>query len=173
MRRIYDLLNAALLGLASYAVLSRYPALPGRIPVHFGLSGAPDRWGSKSELFVFIGVMWGMTLLFYALTLSLPRLARSPRYLNIPNKEKFLKLHPDKQAVFWSLLQEFMTGMAVALNLVFYLIVQATLRVVEGKTAGIPFKEMSVGLVVLALMIIVYLPRIVMLPKRLVRGEAG
>jgi uncharacterized membrane protein len=171
MRKIYDLLNALLLALITYTVLSRYGALPDRVPVHFGISGTPDRWGSKSELFALVAIAWGLTILFYALTLAMPRLARNPRYLNIPRKEEFLKLRPEKQAVFWELLQEFMTGMTVSCNLIFYLIVRGTLRVVEGRTAALPVFELYVGLAVLLLMVVVYLPRVASLPKKLIRGD--
>ena len=37
MRKIYDILNAAFLALTTYTVLSAYPTLPARIPVHFGI----------------------------------------------------------------------------------------------------------------------------------------
>ncbi len=32
-------------------------ALPDRVPVHFGLDGTPDRWGSRGELLVLAGVV--------------------------------------------------------------------------------------------------------------------
>jgi uncharacterized membrane protein len=171
MRKIYDLLNALFLALTTYTVLSNYSALPDRVPVHFGISGAPDRCGSKSELFIFIAISWGLTILFYALTLAIPRLVRNPQYLNIPHKWEFLKLAPERQAIYWGLLKEFMTGMTVAINLVFFLIAQGTLRVIQGKTAGLPFKDVLPGLVAIVLMMIVYLPRMLTLPKRLIRGD--
>ena len=33
-----------------------YPGLPDVIPVHFGLNGVPNRWGSKNELFLLAGI---------------------------------------------------------------------------------------------------------------------
>ena len=171
MRKIYDLLNAGLLALITYTVLSAYPALPDRIPVHFGLSGVPDRWGSKSELFLFVGISWGLTIIFYALTLAMPRLARNPQYLNIPHKREFLKLTPERQAIYWELIREFMTGMTVSFNLVFFLICRGTLHVIQKKTAGLPFKDVAAGLVVMALVMIVYFPRMLTLPKKLIRGD--
>ncbi len=171
MRRLYDLLNAILLGYTTYTVASKYAGLPARIPVHFGIDGAPDRYGDKSEIFVIVGVMWGLTLLFYAVSLSMPRLARNPQFLNIPHKEAFLKLPPERQAVFFDLLREFMTGMTAAINLVFFLISGATLRVIEGKASGVPFKDVGAGLLVLVVLTVVYMPRVFSLPKKLVRGD--
>jgi len=171
MRKIYDILNALFLALTTYTVLSNYSALPDRVPVHFAISGAPDRWGSKSELFIFVAISWGFTLLFYALNLAMPRLARNPRYLNIPHKWEFLKLAPERQAIYWELIREFMTATTASFNLVFFLIVRATIRVILGKTAGAPFKDLSVGLVAILLVMIVYLPRMLTMPKKLIRGE--
>jgi uncharacterized membrane protein len=41
-----------------------YPRLPERVPVHWGVSGAPDRWGHRAEAAVFlpmvIAAMWGL-----------------------------------------------------------------------------------------------------------------
>jgi uncharacterized membrane protein len=171
MRKIYDLLNALFLALTTYTVLSRYASLPDRVPVHFGISGTPDRWGSKSELFVLVALVWGLTILFYAIALAMPRLARNPQYLNIPRKEEFLKLPPEKQAVFWELLQEFMAGMAVSVNLIFYLIIQGTLRIIDGRTVTLPARNLFVGLAVLFLLMVLYLPRMFSLPKKLIRGD--
>jgi uncharacterized membrane protein len=171
MRKIYDILNAGLLALITYTVLSRHASLPDRVPVHFGISGTPDRWGSKSELFILVALVWGLTLLFYAFILSAPRLGRKPQLLNIPDKEEFLKLSPDRQAPFWELLQEFMAGLAVSVNLIFYLIIQGTLRVIDGRTAALPTRNLFVGLAILFLMIVLYLPRMFTLPKKLIRGD--
>jgi uncharacterized membrane protein len=171
MRKIYDILNAGFLAFITYMVLSRYSALPDRVPVHFGISGSPDRWGSKSELFILVALVWGLTVLLYAFILSVPRLGRKPQLLNIPDKGEFLKLSPERQAPFWELLQEFMAGMAVSVNLIFYLIIQGTLRVIDGSTAALPTRNMFVGLAVLFLMIVLYLPRMFTLPKKLIRGD--
>ncbi|MGZ4886367.1 MAG: hypothetical protein ACXVJK_01455 [Candidatus Aminicenantales bacterium] len=120
---------------------------------------------------VLVAVSWGLTILFYAFTLAVPRLARNPQCLNIPRKEELLKLRPEKQAPFWDLLQEFMAGLAVSINLIFYLIVQGILRVVDGRTAALPARNMFAGLAVLVLFIILYLPRMFSLPKKLIRGD--
>lgn len=45
----------AWLTLAAY-VASIYPGLPGIIPVHFGLNGIPNRYGSKAEILILVAV---------------------------------------------------------------------------------------------------------------------
>jgi uncharacterized membrane protein len=171
MRKIYDVLNVVFLALTTYTVLSAYPRLPDRIPVHFNITGDPDRWGSKSEILILVAVAWGLNILLYVFTLAMPSLARNPQRLNIPHKQEFLKLPAEKQAVYWELLREFMTGMTVAINLIFYLLISATLQVVLGKATALPLKDMWTGLIVLALMMIFYLPRLFTLPGKLIRGE--
>jgi len=171
MRRIYDGLNAALLALIAYSILSPYSKLPDRVPVHFKVSGNPDRWGSKSELLLLIGLSFGMTMIFYAIILVMPRLSRNPRYLNIPYKSEFLKLKPEKQKIYWEFLQEFLAGMTVAINLVFYLIIHGTLRIAQEKAKALAFKDVSLGILVLALVMAYYFPRLFSLPKKLIRDE--
>lgn len=171
MRKIYDVLNAGLLALITYTILSRYSSLPDRVPVHFGIAGNPDRWGSKSDLFIFVALVWGLTLLFYVFILAVPRLGRNPQLLNLPHKEEFLKLTPEKQAPYWELLREFMAGMAVSVNLIFYLIIRGTLLLIQGNTKLLPLRNVFAGLAVLVLVIIVYLPRMYTLPKKLIRGD--
>lgn len=39
-----------------YYVASIYPGLPEIIPVHFGLNGVPNRYGSKVELLILVAV---------------------------------------------------------------------------------------------------------------------
>jgi uncharacterized membrane protein len=171
VRKIYDLLNALFLALTTYSVLSVYPALPDRIPVHFGMSGTPDRWGSKSELFILVALSWGLTVIFYALAMSMPRFARNPRYLNIPHKREFLKLPAERQAIYWELIREFMIAIIVSCNFLFFLIARGTLRVVQKQAAGLPFKAAAAGLVAMALVMIVYFPRMLTLPGKLIRGD--
>jgi uncharacterized membrane protein len=171
MRKIYDVLNVVFLALTTYTVLSAYPRLPDRIPVHFNIAGDPDRWGGKSEILILVAVVWGLNILLYVFTLTMPSLARHPQRLNIPHKQEFLKLPAATQAVYWALLREFMTGLTVAINLIFYLLVHATLEVVLGKATSFVVRDMWAGFLVLALMLIFYLPRLFTLPGKLVRGE--
>lgn len=53
-RRLF-LLSAAVLVLAAVWVGARLQVLPARVPVHFNLSGEPDRFGSPLEL---VGLAW-------------------------------------------------------------------------------------------------------------------
>jgi uncharacterized membrane protein len=69
-------------------------ALPDQVPVHFGLDGAPDRWGSRGELLVLAAVIvvlvGGMSWLAHGIagTWSLD-------LVNLPDKDRWL---PDHEA---------------------------------------------------------------------------
>ncbi len=61
--------------------------LPDRVPMHFGASGEVDRWGSRTESVVWMGLMTVfMALLFWGLAILVPRAPET--LLNIPQKDK-------------------------------------------------------------------------------------
>lgn len=61
--------------LAGY-VISIYPGLPDIIPVHFGFDGTPNRWGSKAELFLMVGVALIFPVLNTVFTVSYSRYSK-------------------------------------------------------------------------------------------------
>jgi uncharacterized membrane protein len=67
---------AALAALLAFAVRV-WPDLPATVPTHFGISGAPDAWGSRASLLVLPAMA---TLLFLLLTL----LERVPQLYSYP-----------------------------------------------------------------------------------------
>ena len=54
-----------------------YPGLPDVIPVHFGLDGTPNRWGSKVELFLIVAVALLFPVLNAVFTVSYSRYSRA------------------------------------------------------------------------------------------------
>ncbi len=71
-----------------YAGLVAWAAgvLPDRVPAHWGSSGPPDRWASRTEALVMLVVL-GLIMvgIFGSLIVLLPR-SRSLAWVNIPNK---------------------------------------------------------------------------------------
>ncbi|MBS1504721.1 MAG: SdpI family protein [Bacteroidetes bacterium] len=49
-----------------------YPSLPASVPVHFGMNGAPDRYGSKTEFLAAPFILMGVSVLVYLLMKYLP-----------------------------------------------------------------------------------------------------
>ncbi|MCJ7644204.1 MAG: DUF1648 domain-containing protein [Candidatus Aminicenantes bacterium] len=171
MKKLYDLTNLILLVLISNTVYTAYPKLPPRIPAHFNFAGNADRWDGKEGLIGLVAIAWGMTIIFYLLAHNMRRLNRKPQSLNIPHKEQFLKLPEEKQSTYWDLVKEFLVGLTVGTNLLWYLLIRGTLRIITGEMSVLSFETMLPALAVMILMLIVYLRRMYTLPGKLVRGE--
>jgi len=98
--------------------LVTYVGLPDRFPVHFDGAGRPDGWMDKSWLawlalpLTALG-MWAIMALS-AKAVDWGR--RHPKYLSIPNKEKFLALPPEKQEPVWREMKAIVHWMAVPVN---------------------------------------------------------
>ena len=171
MKKLYDLANLVLLVLISNTVYTAYPKLAPRIPTHFNFSGNPDRWGGKEGVVWLAAMAWGLTLVFYLLGHNVRRLNLKPQSLNIPHKEQFLKLPEEKQLIYWDLIKEFLAGLTAGTNLLWYLLIRGTLRIIRGEMSVLSFEAMLPALAVMILMLIVYLRRMYTMPGKLVRGE--
>jgi uncharacterized membrane protein len=171
VKKLYDLANLILLVLISNTVYTAYPKLAPRIPTHFNFAGNADRWGGKEGVVWLAAMAWVMTLIFYLLGHNMRRLNRKPQSLNIPYKEQFLKLPEEKQSIYWDLIKEFLAGLTVGTNLLWYLLVRGTLRIITGEMDALSFETMLPALAVMILMLIVYLRRMFTLPGKLVHGE--
>ncbi|WP_164519569.1 DUF1648 domain-containing protein [Nocardioides ferulae] len=82
--------RAFLLTCAAYAGLVAASAwwLPARVPLHFGGSGEPDRWGSRTEaLWTFGLVGAGVAVLLGGLAALTARLPLRSSLVNIPHKD--------------------------------------------------------------------------------------
>lgn len=53
-------LAVVILALGWWVAISAWPQLPARIPVHFNLTGEPDRWGAR--WMIFIGPLTGSVI---------------------------------------------------------------------------------------------------------------
>ena len=171
MKKLYDLANLILLVLISNTLFTAYPNLPQRIPVHFDFAGKADRWGDKGGLIGLAAVAWGMTTIFYLLSHNLRRFGLKSRSFNVPYKKQFLKLPEEKQSTYWDLAKEFLVGLMVGTNLLWYLLLRGTLRIISGEMSVFSFKTMLPALAVMILMLVVYLKRMYTLPGKLLRSQ--
>lgn len=69
-----DVIAAILLLLPVVYLASVYTSLPGTVPMHFGLDGKPDRYGSKNELLGVQALMTGVGIFCYLLMKYLPKI---------------------------------------------------------------------------------------------------
>lgn len=136
--RLARFLNLALLvGLFVGSTLV-WPELPERIPVHFGLDGAPDRWARRTLLSWF-----GLPLIALALNLLLYGVAflssRSARHINLPDKDRLLRLPPERQRAVLARVRDGLELLCLPLTLVFCLIQIAAFRSAAGHDVGMIF----------------------------------
>ena len=105
-------------------VAMRWSRLPERIPVHFGASGNPNRWGGRNMLLLLVATTVVMAAL---LTLA----EKHQRFINIP-------ISVDRESPeVRRLLRSMVIVMKAAITLAFLWIVDATMRVALGELNGL------------------------------------
>ena len=114
-------LNFALLAaMASFAWLT-YDSLPRRIPIHFDMTGRPNRFAEKGfELFILYLLPFFLTALLHVAAWMV---SRRPQAINLPNKEKFLALPPERREPVYDLLCGFFYAQSASINILFLSIV--------------------------------------------------
>jgi uncharacterized membrane protein len=55
-------------------LLGIWNSLPERIPVHFGINGAPDKYGAKNEIFLWPAICTALSILVYLLLTNIYKL---------------------------------------------------------------------------------------------------
>jgi len=145
--------------------------LPDRIPLHFDFAGTPNRWGSKSSLMVLMLAALAVSGIFYLTTRLIPWIRRHPKLINMPEKERFLKLPEEKQMVYWNVMYEFLIAFATCLNFVWVMTIWGTIHVASGKSQQLPVWSIAPGLVLILLMLFFYLRRVTSLPGKLLEGQ--
>ncbi|MBX5452035.1 DUF1648 domain-containing protein [Thermogemmatispora sp.] len=136
-------LDLLLLGLLWGLTVVRYPALPERIPLHFGPNGQVDRWGGKEELLLFSLFALVINVLLLGLALTLP--VRSRRLDPADPEQARLDRQRQQQA-----LRNLLAAVLGAVNLSFFLILLLLTQVIPPTAFGIVF----VGVLLLPLAIL-------------------
>lgn len=133
----YRLLNLLLLAALFAGSMMVYPHLPRRFPIHFGVSGQPDGWATRSPL------SWLMIPLVAAGTVLLLEVAsrisvRNPHLWNVPDKPRFLTLTAEERAPIIHRLQNFM-GLVGVMTTALMGVVQASIyHAATGRTPDLP-----------------------------------
>jgi uncharacterized membrane protein len=125
-RLLAALNGTTLVGLWAYSLLV-YSRLPDRIPLHFDLWGNPTVWGSKSRLFEIPLIFSGIVILVLALSALTLRDA-SLTGLNLPHKERLLRLPPAARREALSVVWGFVWALLVAVSLSAWLLVWMVAR---------------------------------------------
>lgn len=137
---------AALLGafVLAAALIAIPTTMPERVPLHFGASGQPDRWGSPMELMFLpaIGiVMW----------VSLELLARVPHIYNYP-----VAITTENAARQYTLARRLVRWLNATLVWLFALLLLETARVASGARSELGPAIVFVPLGGIALLVVWY-----------------
>jgi uncharacterized membrane protein len=65
-----------------FYLFTAYPVLPSSLPVHYGINGQPDRYGSRNEFVLVVLMLQAVAAIMYLLIKFLPRIdpKRKARY---------------------------------------------------------------------------------------------
>lgn len=131
------LLNLVLVGLLFAGSAWAYPRLPARIPMHFGVSGRPDRWEGRSLVSWFL-----LPAITAALALFMRWIAdvgaRHPHTWNVPDKARFLALAPEARAPIVAKLQEFVAVVSVMVTVLMGAVQAGVYQAARGNEAAAP-----------------------------------
>lgn len=136
---VFTLLCAACV----WHALSYYHLLPETVAHHFGASGQPDAWGSKTSfLAIYLFVVALMAAMFFAINLALPNIPYA--LINLPNKEFWLA--PERrQQTMDSMIAAFFWFGSITLILLLDIFHQS-FQVHLGKATGLEHAWLSLGL---------------------------
>ncbi|MCK4353031.1 DUF1648 domain-containing protein [candidate division WOR-3 bacterium] len=80
--------------LGFYFVITAYPGLPEKVPTHFGASGKPDAWTTKSwkEVLILPLTQTGLYVLITVVSLITVGIKNPLRFINLPISKKRLQV---------------------------------------------------------------------------------
>lgn len=167
LRNLFHAVNVVLSAFLVGMVIYYIPRLPAMIPMHFTANGTPNGWGNKTGLIGLLAVALGITGVFYLIMFSLRRLSKYPSLLNIPRKDLFMALAPEKKEIYWNLMKEHLAAMAAAINVLWVTAIWGTIKVALGEIKKLPAWCIWLGLILIVIVNLIYLPRLITLPKKL------
>lgn len=169
---MHILLIASMLVVWGLAVAA-WPHLPERIPLHFGIEGRPDRWGTTTwwawfglpALGTSIGVAMGFLLPRWMVALA----RRNSRWLNVPHKRLFMALPvaARERAVLAPV--PWLHALVCCWQVLLGYLVFGSARVADGRWSALP----TVPLFLLLAVLLACVVGLLMASSRAVRSEAA
>ncbi|MDY0296229.1 MAG: DUF1648 domain-containing protein [Acidobacteriota bacterium] len=166
-RRFISGLALVFLALTVLSLFEAWPQLPERVPMQFASDGTPGRSGSRTELLIMVLVAVIVTLPMLAGGFWVKLMRNQARWVNMPRKREILSLSPECQAPYWELIAEFMAAIAAAMSLMFLLMIRGILSLVTLSRDHLPAWSLWPGFVAVTLVMIIYIPRLFTMPRRL------
>lgn len=150
------LLLAAVVGGSVWA----WPHLPERIPAHLGPGGEVTRWTGRTagSWFLLPLLTLGIVALNYGIAAALPG---RPHLINLPGKEQFLALPPERQAPVVARMQELLYGFTAPLVVLMGAVQASMYRAAVGvESRGDTVAILLLSVLMTPVMLVVWLPRI-------------
>ncbi len=120
-----------------------YPLLPDRVASHFGASGRPDAWSSKSFFVgLYLAVVGLIAVLLPSIGLIISKMPVS--LINLPNKDYWLA--PERKRETFAVLSRFFLWMAAATLLLLLDVFHQAFRVHLGEARSLDHPVLSIVL---------------------------
>lgn len=124
---LLEVAAAAGLVLMTGGLAASWGTIPERVPLHFGVTGTPDRWGSKGEMLILVAV----TLALY---IGLTFISRIPHHFNYP--WQITETNAREQ---YRLSRLLITGLKAIVVWTFTSILWGSVKVAQGLSDGLDF----------------------------------
>jgi uncharacterized membrane protein len=121
-----------------------YPRLPETIPVHFGPTGAPDRWANSGMVNWFVPVLVATTIVALVEVCAW-MIERNPRRINTPDAQRFRALPDDAQAEVAGVGTSLLRWIGVLLVVLFAAIQWSVWNTARGGLSGKEVLLLAVG----------------------------
>lgn len=139
-----QLAGALVLAMFLVVVAATWASLPASLPVHFGLSGEPDSWGSRGEILVLPVI----ALLQFILLSVLARFPHRHNYLVTITAE-----NAERQ---YRLVQRLLHALSLLLVLLFFALYLATWAIASQKLDRLPAVVMWLPLALIGCLLVWY-----------------
>lgn len=129
-----------LCALCTAHALYYYPQLPERVAMHFGASGAPDAWSTRTEMLaIYLGTVIFTAGVFLGLGFGMKKL---PDWaINIPGKDYWLS--PDQRDKTLDIMLHWLLWLGSLTMVLLLDVFHQTIRVNLGKTAALEHPLLS------------------------------
>jgi len=117
-----------------------FPSLPERFPVHFDISGAPDRWSERGAAWFLLPALSIAILAFFGLIAwSIGPMCRgAPGLVNVPRKDLFVRLSPAGRETVLAPTRAFLAWVVSLVAWLFAYILEGTALVAVGRETKLP-----------------------------------
>jgi uncharacterized membrane protein len=152
MKRLHLILYSSTLGviIASFIMsVWLYSGLPATIPVHFGLSGSPDAWATRSLIYIFM--VPTLNLLMYLFFLFI---YRYPQYTSWPTTLILMTVEETRREKIFEILRSMVSWLLFWVTLLFGYLQYTILATANGRSFGILNYIMIAFLVVMFIFLI-------------------